>query len=140
MTWIKGAGTIIVTLFIFAIVGAWLLFTATKINVAPVFNSKGITTIDQYQRAKDILQIVFPLATAAVGFWFGNQQTAQAQKQADTATQAAQSAHTQARASQAKVEAILGVSNDPELINKAKTAAPGAFAEMNAPASESGAG
>ncbi len=42
MTWIKGAGTIMVTLFIFVIVGAWLLFTATKVNVAPIFNSKGI--------------------------------------------------------------------------------------------------
>jgi hypothetical protein len=119
MTWIRGAGTIIVTLFIFAIVGAWLYFTASKVGVAPIFNSKGVPTIDQYQRAKDILQIVFPLATAAVGFWFGNQGAAQA--------------HAQARQSQAKVEAILGASNDTDLINKAKGTAPGAFPEMMAP-------
>jgi len=133
MTWIKGAGTIVVTLFIFVIVGAWLYFTATKVGVAPVFNSKGIPTIDQYGRAKDILLIVFPLATAAVGFWFGNQQTAQAQKQADTATQSAQLAHAQARQSQAKVEAILGASNDTELIQKAKAASPSAFADLHTP-------
>jgi hypothetical protein len=130
MTWIKGAGTIIVTIFIFVIVSTWLYFTATKVGVAPVFNSKGVATIDQYQRAKDLLQIVFPLATAAVGFWFGNQQTVQAQKQADTATQSAQAAHDQARQSQAKVEAILGASNDADLIKKAQVAAPGAFPEM----------
>src|SRR5450755_3899206 len=118
MTWIKGAGTIVVTLFIFVIVGAWLYFTATKVGVAPIFNSKGVATVDQYQRAKDILQIVFPLATAAVGFWFGNQQTAQAQKQADSATQRASDAHQQAQASQAKVEAILGASTDPNLMQK----------------------
>jgi hypothetical protein len=130
MTWFKGAGTMMVTLFIFVIVGVWLYFTATKVDVAPIFNSKGVATIDQYQRAKDILQIVFPLATAAVGFWFGNQQTAQAQKQADSATQRASDAHQQAQASQAKVEAILGASSDPNLMQKAAAAAPSAFANV----------
>ena len=128
MTWFKGTGTMLVTLFIFVFVGAWLYFTATKVDVAPIFNRKGVATIDQYQRAKDILQIIFPLATAAVGFWFGNQQTAQAQKQADNATKRASDAHQQAQASQAKVEAILGASSDPNLLQKATAAVPGAFA------------
>jgi hypothetical protein len=136
VAWIKSAGTIIVTLFIFVIVGAWLYFTASKVGVVPLFNSKGTVTIDQYQRAKDILQIVFPLATAAVGFWFGSQGTVQAQNQADKATQTAQVAHDQAQKSQAKVEAILGASEDPNLITKAATAAPSVFPEMTPVATE----
>jgi hypothetical protein len=136
MTRFRSIGTLFVTLFIFAIVGGWLLLTGFKIGISPSFNAKGAVTIDQYARAKDVLQIVFPLATAAVGFWFGNQGTVQAQNQADKATQNAQDAHTQARRSQAKVEAILGASNDADLINKAKAAAPGAFPEMEAAPSD----
>jgi len=113
MNWIKGIGSVLLTIFIFGIVIWWLAVVLSKIGMAPVVNSKGAITLDQYGRAKDILTFVFPLATAAVGFWFGNQGTVQAQQQADTA--------------HARTEALLGASTDPQLMAKAATAAPSAF-------------
>jgi hypothetical protein len=80
-------------------------------------NSKGAVIVDQYQRAKDILFIVFPLATAAVGYWFGNQGRARAQEEA--------------RQAQSKVTAVLGSSNDGDLLRKAADCFPAAFPELS---------
>lgn len=139
MNWIKGIGSVLLTIFIFGIVIWWLAIVLSKIGMAPVINAKGAIALDQYGRAKDILTFVFPLATAAVGFWFGNQGTVQAQQQADTARQSSQAAHEQAKQSQTKLETVLGVSEDSHLIEKAAAAAPSAFPEVTSAATTNGA-
>jgi hypothetical protein len=110
---IKSIGTVVITVFVFGIVIWWLVIVLGKIGVAPTVNSKGAVIVDQYQRAKDILLVVFPLATAAVGYWFGNQGRAKAQDQAQEA--------------QNKVTAVLGSSDDGQLLRKAATSFPAAF-------------
>jgi hypothetical protein len=62
---------------------------------------------------------VFPLATAAVGYWFGNQGRARAQEQAQQA--------------QSKVTAVLGTSADSELLKNAAAIFPAAFPELSHP-------
>jgi hypothetical protein len=44
-----------------------------------------VVTMDTYQRSKDILTIVLPLATTVIGFWFGNQGASAARKNESTA-------------------------------------------------------
>jgi hypothetical protein len=85
MALIKSIGTVAVTVFVFGIVVWWLIVVLSKIGIAPTVNSKGAVTVDQYQRAKDILQVFFPLATAALGCWFGNRGTAKAQDRRNSA-------------------------------------------------------
>jgi heme/copper-type cytochrome/quinol oxidase subunit 2 len=117
-TLMKSVGTMVVTIFVFGIVIWWLIVVLSKIGTAPGVNSKGAVTLDQYQRSKDILQIVFPLATAAVGYWFGNRGTARAQDQAHQA--------------QNRLSAVLGASNEPDILTRAAASAPDAFREFNA--------
>jgi hypothetical protein len=114
---IKSIGTILITVFVFGIVIWWLAVVLGRIGTAPTVTSKGAVIVDQYERAKDILLVVFPLATAAVGYWFGNQGRARAQEQAQQA--------------QSKVTAVLGASADGELLKKAATSFPAAFPELS---------
>ena len=60
MNWIKGIGSVLLTIFIFGIVIWWLAIVLSKIGMAPVINVKGAITLDQYGRAKDILTFVSP--------------------------------------------------------------------------------
>jgi hypothetical protein len=123
---IKSIGTIVITVFVFGIVIWWLAVVLNRLGTAPQVNSKGAVIVDQYQRAKDILFIVFPLATAAVGYWFGNQGRARAQEQAQQA--------------QSKVTAVLGSSNDGDLLRKAADSFPAAFPELSHQAPSNPAG
>lgn len=115
---IKSIGTILITVFVFGIVIWWLAVVLNRIGTTPTVNATGTVIVDQYQRAKDILLVVFPLATAAVGYWFGNQGRARAQEQAQQA--------------QSKVTAVLGTSDDGALLKKAAASFPAAFPELNA--------
>jgi hypothetical protein len=116
---IKSIGSILITVFVFGIVIWWLAVVLSRIGSAPTVTSNGAVIVDQYERAKDILLIVFPLATAAVGYWFGNQGRARAQEQAQQA--------------QSKVTAVLGTSADAELLKKAAATFPAAFPELSHP-------
>jgi heme/copper-type cytochrome/quinol oxidase subunit 2 len=116
---IKSVGTILITVFVFGIVIWWLAVVLSRIGSAPTVNSSGAVIVDQYERAKDILLVVFPLATAAVGYWFGNQGRARAQEQAQQA--------------QSKMIAVLGTSADGELLKKAAATFPAAFPELSHP-------
>src|SRR6516225_2860103 len=60
MALMKSIGTVAVTVFVFGIVVWWLIVVLSKIGIAPTVNSKGAVTVDQYQRAKDILHVFFP--------------------------------------------------------------------------------
>jgi len=116
---IKSIGSILITVFVFGIVIWWLAVVLSRIGSTPTVTSKGAVIVDQYERAKDILLIVFPLATAAVGYWFGNQGRARAQEQAQQA--------------QSKVTAVLGTSADGELLKNAAATFPAAFPELSHP-------
>jgi hypothetical protein len=117
---IKSIGTVVITVFVFGIVIWWLAVVLNRLGTPPRVNSKGAVVVDQYQRATDILFVVFPLATAAVGYWFGNQGRARAQEEAEQA--------------QSKVTAVLGSSDDGELLKKAADTFPAAFPELSHPA------
>jgi hypothetical protein len=112
---VRSIGAVTINVFVFGIVIWWLAVVLSKIGVAPV-NSRGII-VDQYQRAKDILLVVFPLAAAAVGYWCGNYGKAKAEDQA--------------RQAQKKVTALLGSSDDGELLKKAAASFPSAFPELS---------
>ena len=103
----------IVTLIVFAIVVWWLIEAFIKIPKAPTLNSQGIIVVDEYQRTKDILSVVFPLATAAVGYWLGSDGKSKAEDQA--------------KSSQAQLTAVVGTSADSDLLEKAKSKYPEAF-------------
>jgi hypothetical protein len=123
---IRSIGTIVITVFVFGIVIWWLAVVLNRLGTAPQVNSKGAVIVDQYQRATDILFVVFPLATAAVGYWFGNQGRTRAQEQAQQA--------------QSKVTAVLGSSDDGDLLRKAAESFPAAFPELSHQGSSSPVG
>lgn len=116
---IKSIGTVVIIAFVFGIVIWWLAVVLDRLGTAPQVNSEGAVIVDQYQRATDILFIVFPLAAAAVGYWLGNQGRARAQEQAQQA--------------QSKLTAVLGSSGDGDLLKKAAATFPAAFPELSHP-------
>jgi len=116
---IKSIGTVVITVFVFGIVIWWLAVVLNRLGTAPQVNAKGAVIVDQYQRATDILFVVFPLATAAVGYWFGNQGRSRAQEQAQQA--------------QSKLTAVLGTSADGDLLKNAAATFPVAFPELSHP-------
>lgn len=90
---IKSAGTIIVTVLIFILVGFWSILLAQRLGQAPTFAPDGKTiSIDEFARAKEIFVIVFPLLTTAAGFWLGSQGTAKAEEKTADAQQQADKA------------------------------------------------
>lgn len=82
---IKSIGTIVVTAGVFILVVIWMVAVWKNLGAAPVYNEDGTVKLDEFARAKDILVLVFPLLTTAVGFWLGSQGTAKAEEKADKA-------------------------------------------------------
>ena len=110
---IKSWGTIIVTALVAIIVIGWILLAVLpNLGRAPVYNSTGTLAIDEYSRAKDILVLILPLLTTAVGYWLGSQGTAKAEDRAKKAED--------------QKSAVLSVSADGAL-EKARKANPDAF-------------
>lgn len=126
---IKSLGAVMTTVFIFIILFWWLVAVAKHISTAPTVNSSGAVTLDIFQRSKDILLVILPLATTAIGFWLGNHDAARAQKVAQVATDSAKEAHEGAAAAQARLNAVVDVS-EPNTLEKAKSAHPDAFAAV----------
>ncbi len=123
---IKGLGALITTAFIFVILLWWLIVVALHVGTNPVVNADGVVTLDTFQRTKDILLVVLPLATTAVGFWLGSQGTAQAQETAQTATRTAETAQAEAVAAKDQLMALVDVSEAHKL-QEARNAHPAAF-------------
>jgi hypothetical protein len=115
----KSIGTVVIAVFVFGIVIWWLAVVFNRLGTAPQVNAKGAVVVDQFQRATDILFVVFPLAAAAVGYWLGNQGRARAQEEA--------------RQAQSKITALLGSSADGDLLKKAAATFPAAFPELSHP-------
>lgn len=83
---VKSSGTIIVTVAIFVFVGAWSLAVWSRLGTPPTYLADGKTVkVDEFSRAKDLLVLVFPLLTTAVGYWLGSQGTAKAEEKAKQA-------------------------------------------------------
>lgn len=88
----RRAGAVVMTGIV--VVGAawWAVVVFMNLGVEPVYNEDGTLRIDRFSRAKDILSLILPLLTAALGFWFGSQGTVKAEKQADKAEKQADQA------------------------------------------------
>jgi hypothetical protein len=113
--WIRAA----LTGLLFLVSTYWLLEVAGQIPAVPTRDSDG-NVLDTYQRAKDILLVVLPLLTTALGYWFGaaGRENAEAK---------ARYAMTEASRSQQRLEGVLGSSSDQELLSKAQELYPEAF-------------
>lgn len=83
--WLKPLGAIGVTLFTGIILVWWLVLVRDKIGAVPQLDSEGNVILDEWQRAKDILLVVVPLFTAAMGYWIGSKESATAAEKADEA-------------------------------------------------------
>ena len=59
-----------ITLLLFGLAAWWLLEVANVLDVAPTTDAKG-NVVDRFERAKDVLLVVLPLLTSALGYWFG---------------------------------------------------------------------
>ncbi len=83
---LKGWGAIVVSVLTFGVLAWWLVVVATHIGDSPVVVD-GAVALDTFQRSKDILLVVLPLATTAVGYWLGNQGADKAEESAQAAVQ-----------------------------------------------------
>ena len=109
---IKAAGVAIVSVATFALTVWWLVLVAQRLGVKAEVDASGNVTLDTYQRAKDILLVVFPLFSAALAFWVGNSGTTDAKKQEKVA--------------KAQLTAVLD-SSPPNILATAKQNHPDAF-------------
>lgn len=107
--WIRG----IVTVAILLVAGWWLYQVSMRLGTAPTKDGQGNVLVDEYQRAKDILLVVLPLVTTAVGYWFGVQGKEKAEDKADQAKEEA--------------KAIVATSEDSDLLSKAREKYPRSF-------------
>jgi len=115
-TWIRG----ILSALLLILAGWWLYMVASNLSIAPQTNSSGEVVLDSYQRAKDILLVVFPLLTTALGYWFGAAGKEKAEEKAD-------SAQTQLTSAQTQLAEVVDQSAVPGILEKAKAANPKAF-------------
>jgi hypothetical protein len=122
---VKNLGTWLTTLFVFVLV-AWALYYVFQDHGTPaVVDSNGKVVIDKYANSKDILAVVLPLATAAVGYWFGNKGVSDANAHADDAKAQATAAQKETKAVVAAASAQLPAGTD--ILAEAKRAHPEAF-------------
>jgi hypothetical protein len=103
----------VLTLLLFALAVWWLIELALQIGTAPTIDAQGKVVVDKFQRAKDILLVVLPLVTSALGYWFGAQGKEQEQERAESA--------------RSQLEAVVSASTDPGLLQKARSQYPDAF-------------
>lgn len=92
---LKGWGAIIVSVLIFVVLAWWLIVVAVHLGDSPTVVN-GAVTLDTFQRSKDILLVILPLTTTAVGFWLGNQGAGKAEESAEKAIKNAEHAGEQA--------------------------------------------
>jgi hypothetical protein len=107
-TWIRA----VLTAALLILVSWWLVVIGTHITSAATKGSDG-QVLDPFQRAKDILLVVLPLLTTALGYWFG----AAGKATAEAASQNAQG----------KLAAVLDTSSEPGLLAAAREKHPDAF-------------
>jgi hypothetical protein len=97
---IKDAGALITTVILAIMVGGWLVAVGLQLGRPVVYDSGGKVALDTFTRAKDVLTLLLPFLTTAVGFWLGTQGTTQMERQANKAAAEADLAQTTARVAQ----------------------------------------
>lgn len=97
--WLKPAGAVFVTVITSVILIWWLVIVGGRIGKVPTVDAQGNVILDEWQRAKDVLLIVAPLFTAAMGYWLGSKESA-------TAAEDAQNAEERAKEAQAKTDEV----------------------------------
>jgi hypothetical protein len=108
-----------ITLILLAMSAAWLLVVYGALGDQTVKGADG-SVLDQFQRSKDILLVIFPLLTTALGYWFGSAGRQEAQITATMAQDTADMA-------QRKLASVLDSSEESGLLDKAKDKDPEAF-------------
>lgn len=106
---VRNTGTIVTTVAVFVLVLVWMIAVWVNLGKLPEYNDDGTVRIDEFQRAKDILSLVFPLATIAVGYWLGSEGKAKS----DDKAKAAEAENT-------AIRTAVKESNDPEILTRAK--------------------
>jgi hypothetical protein len=132
MKWFRDIGAGITTVLIFVMLIWWLVVVSRYVGTSPVVDAKGNIIQDTFGNAKDILLAILPLATTAIGYWFGSQGTTQAQDTADHATKTAATATTAAATAQKQLSAVLDQSA-PGTLLRAKQNHPDAFPDAQDP-------
>ncbi len=122
---IKNIGAWVTTLFVFALVCWALYYVFQDHGTAPEVDSSGKVTVDKYANSKDILLVVLPLSTAAVGYWFGNKGVSDANAQATDAKAETAAAQQETKAVVAAASAKLPQGTD--ILAEAKASHPDAF-------------
>jgi hypothetical protein len=89
--------------------------------------------VDSYHRSSDVLHILVPLLTIALGYWFGSEGKENAEKRASAAQEDAATVRRQ-------LAAVLGSSSEPDLLSKARDADKDAFTLQGRAGSDSGQG
>ncbi|GAB2666769.1 hypothetical protein GCM10027169_31070 [Gordonia jinhuaensis] len=97
-------------LLVYAFVAAW-----NSLATPPVIDAHGTVIVDQYRRAVDLAQLILPFITVLMGFWFGSEGKKRVVKQRESA--------------ETRLTAVLGASDDPQLLRRAAASAPEAFSQ-----------
>jgi hypothetical protein len=123
----NSVGPLVVTVISFVLVGWSLYYVFHNLGVAPTI-SNGTVTANPLQSAKDVLTVVVPFASAAIGFWFGADGKVAAQNQAQQAQQQASDERDRAtRADQQKGAVLQAAPDAKALLDRAKDLVPEAF-------------
>ena len=109
---------VVITVGLFLLVAWWLWAVWRHIGDVPTQDTNG-DVVDRFQRAKDILLVVLPLLTTALGYWFGAEGK-------DKAVSSAAEAEKTAKTEQTKVQALLQVAPEDQ-VTAAKKQYPEAF-------------
>jgi hypothetical protein len=99
---------VVITAGLFVFVAWWLVVVSRHLGDAPSVNANGDVVLDEFQRTKDILLVVLPLLTTALGYWFGSEGK-------DKAEESAKQAEKTAKDEQAKVQALLQVTPEEQV-------------------------
>lgn len=69
---VKLWGAVAATVIILTAAGVWLILVGFAVNEPQVLAEDGKTVVlDQFGRAKEILTLLLPLVTTALGYWVG---------------------------------------------------------------------
>ncbi len=123
----QSIGPMIVTVISFGIVCWALYYVFMNLNARPTIQNGAITS-DPLKNAMEVLTVVIPFASAAIGFWFGADGKSKAQDQAQQAQVQASTERDRAiKADQQKSAVLQAATDAEELLEKARKIAPQAF-------------
>ncbi|RSM63575.1 hypothetical protein DMH03_16545 [Amycolatopsis sp. WAC 01376] len=108
------------TAILLTIMTGWLVVVGFTLDI-PITKAADGSVLDVFERSKDVLLVVTPLLTTALGYWFGSAGRHEAQD-------AASAARTEAAVARQQLAGVLDSSSEPGLLGLARQANPQAFA------------